>query len=1470
MVVGDDGSGLAVEDAMGGLGGGGEGGVGVEAAAVVVITLLAVLGNSMVVATLVRRSLLHHPSNRLVLSLTGSNLVLTVVVLPGMVTSLLMTPASPSKQPPVLQHLSNNSAIPPSQDAIESIPLLKRSGVDTAGLLQPSNASVFSPHTFTNSTSPLETNETSSVIASNSGSSNILLEDYNAEAMKFSLLQNTPQVTTPVPEFFTTELPIYLEVSASVMDSTVPLHRDVSILSQELEDMEDPNPSSWQQEMVVPQHHELDHHQKSIRSKEFQATPPLRDTIGERELVSEITPEMADFIQKQILSGDDIVYLKDTKENTNQEAESKEIRSLSEYDHKTKPSTNGSPHLEKEFLSFISNEDRLVLPSVNSPHMKSKTKRKESSNVSPQEITLESVGELVVAEKSLQDPSEYENLSGLAIFAEERLKHSPNRRRKQGTRHYQHRKQRLRRNKEDHPSRGIAVVRENDSNQQPFQPSWKQENSDVELKSDGRSVDFDARNPEEKENIIGNKNRELKREHDNQQNNSGVGRMRDTVQVRIEQQHDSGTREHVIIVRGVQDLEEHEGKQMVVVVVDQEEPHQPEHIQVKLAHHNVHQRNHQSDSDNIDRVVTAGKPKKSDESKSVALDLSSEKLIEESDEHQQLQVNLTRLKKNGRIHQEKVHDIHQKGGIANNPELTLEWQGHRESRSELEKRQKEVKVQQVYTGVEWETDRWEGGRILCQGAAFFTNLVTAASALTVAVIAIDRYLAIVRPLVYGVMVTRGRCLLMLIWCWSQALLTALPPLLGWARYERREPYGRCGVAWGESPSYTAVWTISVFLIPFTIMTVCYYHILQVARNKCRRIRVGKVSETSPPNTPDPSPACLDGFPFPLSVAHLTSPPLGAAKLTSPLPATPTLRKLSSFGNLTNSSLGSQAHCPAGSNASHWNGAGHSLVNKENSSSVVGSRLDGMPCRSYSVSGVLRAVDSATNINDPSHKPKRKLGDFGRSRSLCQVPQQPPRPCLRRVQSTFSVRHTLKKLSLGSRRPSWSWEGSPSKGFWTVFVVMGAHLVTWGPYTCMAIAEAILGRDHLQSLPPWVMVTCTLLLFTASVFYPIVYGLYNRNIRKEVLTCLCPTWARKRGSQARRPSTLPSYSGSVLDFTSLRQRSASDKPEVCPNPVNGITGTIATISSRVGSLACPTPLLIMGEDDPFPIRGYNLNLRKPSQDSGTVMIGGEDQDSDVDTLAPTPRQYTTRRVSAPSVLSTVKEDPYSTTICIEDNTKVGRHHSMSGRNPPLHRRMTIIPLSESINTNSAVQSSMRRSRSLEKIHSTEKEITLDSIAYRSLRKKRISPGVRETQFNTPVINERVQRRRGSIAVMKVSAIPEDCGVTEYPEVTDSGRGSVDSGRITRPRMVSGRGSADITDLTKTFSLRCRASAEGQELSKVHAFNRRGSVDSTELAMARSRKRENRDSVDLSKTPATRQISIDEGIGSECLPEESSWE
>nr|XP_027217400.1 microtubule-associated serine/threonine-protein kinase 2-like isoform X1 [Penaeus vannamei] len=268
---------------------------------------------------------------------------------------------------------------------------------------------------------------------------------------------------------------------------------------------------------------------------------------------------------------------------------------------------------------------------------------------------------------------------------------------------------------------------------------------------------------------------------------------------------------------------------------------------------------------------------------------------------------------------------------------------------------------------------------------------------------------------------------------------------------------------------------------------------------------------------------------------------------------------------------------------------------------------------------------------------------------------------------------------------------------------------------------------------------------------------------------------------------------------------------------------------VGGHAPPhlPPIFLMADYDHIPTRGYNLNARKPSQDSGAVMVSGDDFDAETPShsqnhlhLHPRP----TRRVSAPSVLGSVREDPSTPPPSPPPpsapaapppalQTTVMTCASVS---PAVHRRkMAMAPLSLQVVAEGAAKAPaapLRRVRSLDKLPTGDLEardkrylsLPYDKSLTRYIRKKQSSlpPLVRETSLTGVAPCERLARRKGSTSVLKVVAIPEDCGGAEgAPEVPDSGRGSVDSG-------------------------------EG------------------------------------AKVRAQRQISIDEGIGAECLVEEDA--
>ncbi|CAL4091264.1 unnamed protein product, partial [Meganyctiphanes norvegica] len=692
---------------------------------------------------------------------------------------------------------------------------------------------------------------------------------------------------------------------------------------------------------------------------------------------------------------------------------------------------------------------------------------------------------------------------------------------------------------------------------------------------------------------------------------------------------------------------------------------------------------------------------------------------------------------------------------------------------------------------------------LCQASAFLTNLVTSASALTVAVIALDRYLAIVRPMVYGMLVTGGRCVLLLAWCWGQALLTAIPPLVGWARYERGKE-GWCGVDWSSTPSYTAFWVLTIVIMPIIVMLVCYYFILQVARNKCRRIHVGILGGTPPP-TPDP--------------------PSGAATEVT-----------QQERPLDNQLSENQIEVFIDQDV-----VGHLRQERVRSKSLAGTNGVINKCC------VLQVPDS--NVVRTSPDIRRALADHGRSASFCQHQAPPPRPCLRRVQSSVQMRPSLRqkfsrasRSSRSSRKPSWSWEASPAKGFRTVLVVVGTHVLTWLPYSLMAVTEAALGSAHSDLMPRWIRVSTLLLLFLASVFHPIVYGLYNRSIRKEVRYCLWPGSRKmKHQNGPRRPSQVHSITGSVLDFSSLKMRAGGyeEARNSIASSVGGPTSpntvaTAATINTIYGGL--PTPpilpsggmlpplLLLAAQEVAAPVGWHIKSSRKPSQDSGAVMGCSDELECEAFYCAPLSLQLSRRKYStglihsrsAPCLPSLHDSTTLGGSHCGEPHTglslsDISSHDDVHTRvGSTRQRKLTsILPLSPQLLMRAkAGEVEMRKTISCEHLNNKPSEIGSVSsnqikpcrVSNRTLRTKySLGTGMpKEVQFAD---GEKKQRRRGSIVIIPTqTVIPEDSGILEDPECEE-----IENRRI----IVAG---------------------------------------------------------DINKIDATRQISIDEGIGTECLGED----
>ncbi|XP_057350932.1 G-protein coupled receptor 161 isoform X3 [Manis pentadactyla] len=135
---------------------------------------------------------------------------------------------------------------------------------------------------------------------------------------------------------------------------------------------------------------------------------------------------------------------------------------------------------------------------------------------------------------------------------------------------------------------------------------------------------------------------------------------------------------------------------------------------------------------------------------------------------------------------------------------------------------------------------WIFGVVWCSFSALLYLLISSASMLTLGVIAVDRYYAVLYPMVYPMKITGNRAVVALVYIWLHSLIGCLPPLFGWSSVEFDEFKWMCVAAWHREPGYTAFWQVWCALLPFLLMLVCYGFIFRVARLKARKVHCGTV------------------------------------------------------------------------------------------------------------------------------------------------------------------------------------------------------------------------------------------------------------------------------------------------------------------------------------------------------------------------------------------------------------------------------------------------------------------------------------------------------------------------------------------------------------------------------------------------------------------------------------------------------
>uniref|UniRef100_A0A3B1IEG2 G protein-coupled receptor 161b n=1 Tax=Astyanax mexicanus TaxID=7994 RepID=A0A3B1IEG2_ASTMX len=135
---------------------------------------------------------------------------------------------------------------------------------------------------------------------------------------------------------------------------------------------------------------------------------------------------------------------------------------------------------------------------------------------------------------------------------------------------------------------------------------------------------------------------------------------------------------------------------------------------------------------------------------------------------------------------------------------------------------------------------WMFGVVWCNFTALLYLLVSSASMLTLGAIAIDRYYAVLYPMIYPMKITGNRAVVAIVYVWLHSLVGCLPPLFGWSTFEFDRFKWTCTAAWHRELSYTAFWITWCCLLPLVAMLVCYGVIFRVARIKARKVYCGTV------------------------------------------------------------------------------------------------------------------------------------------------------------------------------------------------------------------------------------------------------------------------------------------------------------------------------------------------------------------------------------------------------------------------------------------------------------------------------------------------------------------------------------------------------------------------------------------------------------------------------------------------------
>ncbi|XP_077978082.1 G-protein coupled receptor 61-like [Glandiceps talaboti] len=135
-------------------------------------------------------------------------------------------------------------------------------------------------------------------------------------------------------------------------------------------------------------------------------------------------------------------------------------------------------------------------------------------------------------------------------------------------------------------------------------------------------------------------------------------------------------------------------------------------------------------------------------------------------------------------------------------------------------------------------EEWIFGETFCRASGFLNAFCIFASISTLAIISVERYYSIAKPMVYAAKVTLQRVLITIVYIWLQSAAFAMAPLVGLNEFTFNPHRAHCSYDWSK-PGYHIYYIVMIgllcFALPACLIIGMYCGIFCVARKTARQV-----------------------------------------------------------------------------------------------------------------------------------------------------------------------------------------------------------------------------------------------------------------------------------------------------------------------------------------------------------------------------------------------------------------------------------------------------------------------------------------------------------------------------------------------------------------------------------------------------------------------------------------------------------